>query len=317
MMLGTPAYMPPEQALAKADDIDARSDLWAVGATLFTLLSGHLVHVGDNGPQLLVQAATARARSLGSVAPSVPTAVARVVDGALSFDKASRWASAIEMREALREAYGSAFGGEPERGVLAAEVGGIAPSAVEKRAVASGELSVTGDASGTESFRGSPVLRQPADARLLTGRPVSTEAPAVALRGRRSAYYAAVGVAGVGLLSAVAVALLRPGGAPPKAEAGSAPASVSVAASVAESALAPASAPAPESSPASASTPTLMHAPTRAPTLAAGPPPLRSRRATRATRSTTTATSTSSRSASRAEAPPSVPSSTFASFGLG
>ncbi|WP_410971874.1 protein kinase domain-containing protein, partial [Salmonella sp. SAL4445] len=44
MMLGTPTFMSPEQALSKSSEIDGRSDLWAVGATLFTLLSGHLVH---------------------------------------------------------------------------------------------------------------------------------------------------------------------------------------------------------------------------------------------------------------------------------
>src|SRR5262249_40058147 len=44
MMLGTPAYMSPEQARSKSSEIDGRSDLWSVGATMFSLLSGHLVH---------------------------------------------------------------------------------------------------------------------------------------------------------------------------------------------------------------------------------------------------------------------------------
>ena len=57
-MLGTPAFMAPEQAHGKTNEIDAQTDLWAVGATLYTLLSGALVHDGDNAQQLLIAAAT-------------------------------------------------------------------------------------------------------------------------------------------------------------------------------------------------------------------------------------------------------------------
>src|SRR5271167_4323549 len=44
MLLGTPAFMAPEQVTGKPSDIDARADLWAVGATIFNLVSGQLVH---------------------------------------------------------------------------------------------------------------------------------------------------------------------------------------------------------------------------------------------------------------------------------
>jgi serine/threonine-protein kinase len=39
-MIGTPAFMPPEQALGRSRQIDGQTDLWAVGATMFTLVSG-------------------------------------------------------------------------------------------------------------------------------------------------------------------------------------------------------------------------------------------------------------------------------------
>ena len=109
-MMGTPAYMAPEQALGESNKIDAQTDLWAVGATLFVLLSGMLVHDGANGQQLMVNAATKKARSLASVAEDVPRPVADVIDKALTFDKGERWASAKEMRDALRKACVEATG---------------------------------------------------------------------------------------------------------------------------------------------------------------------------------------------------------------
>src|SRR5260221_3056621 len=48
-VLGTPAFMPPEQAMAIWEDVDARSDLWSVGATMFTLLTGRLVQDAATG----------------------------------------------------------------------------------------------------------------------------------------------------------------------------------------------------------------------------------------------------------------------------
>jgi serine/threonine-protein kinase len=118
IMMGTPAFMAPEQAMAKAEAIDAQSDVWSVGATLFTLLSGHYVHGGDNSTQLLISAATAPAPPLASVAPDVPPALADVIDRALAFDKAHRWPTAVAMREALREASLAMFGEGPSRKVL-------------------------------------------------------------------------------------------------------------------------------------------------------------------------------------------------------
>ena len=121
-MLGTPAFMAPEQALGQFDEIDGQTDLWAVGATLFTLLSGHLVHEAETAPQLLLRAASSPARSLASVVPDIPSPIGALVDKALAFDKSSRWQGAVAMRDALRDAYASAFGQPLTREVLVAHV---------------------------------------------------------------------------------------------------------------------------------------------------------------------------------------------------
>jgi serine/threonine-protein kinase len=117
-MMGTPAFMAPEQALAEASKIDAQTDLWSVGAVLFTLIAGVLVHEGNTSPQLLIKAGTTPARPLASLAPFVPPEIAAVVDRALKFEKADRWPNATAMRSALREAYASAYGVPLDRSVL-------------------------------------------------------------------------------------------------------------------------------------------------------------------------------------------------------
>lgn len=45
-VLGTPAYMSPEQARGRAEEIDTRTDLWSLGAIVFTLISGRAVRSG-------------------------------------------------------------------------------------------------------------------------------------------------------------------------------------------------------------------------------------------------------------------------------
>jgi serine/threonine-protein kinase len=101
-LLGTPAFMSPEQANGRVRDVDARSDLWSAGAVLFTLLTGSYVHPGSTGAEVLIYAATTPARPIGSLAPWLPPEVARIVDRALAFEQADRWSSAREMQARLR-----------------------------------------------------------------------------------------------------------------------------------------------------------------------------------------------------------------------
>lgn len=103
--MGTPYYMAPEQARGLWDEVDGRTDLWAVGATMYQLLTGDFVHNGRTTNEVLLAAMTARAAPLASVAPGVSTAVAAVVDRALAFDRDNRWHDAAQMQDAVRQAY--------------------------------------------------------------------------------------------------------------------------------------------------------------------------------------------------------------------
>ncbi|NUO54449.1 MAG: serine/threonine protein kinase [Polyangiaceae bacterium] len=102
--MGTPAFMPPEQALAHWDHVDARSDVFAVAASAFTLLTGRLVHEARTAPELLVRASTQQARPLRSIEPWVPEPIANVIDRGLSYDSGRRFADARQMQMALRQA---------------------------------------------------------------------------------------------------------------------------------------------------------------------------------------------------------------------
>jgi len=107
--LGTPAFMAPEQAMGYIDKTDARSDLFSVGAVMFTVLSGRDTHEGKSPSELLVAAATKQAPALREVAPWVPESVAAIVDRALCFDKEKRWESAEMMQQAVAAAHEELF----------------------------------------------------------------------------------------------------------------------------------------------------------------------------------------------------------------
>ncbi|WP_437500940.1 protein kinase domain-containing protein [Sorangium sp. So ce1099] len=102
MMLGSPLYMSPEQARGSGA-VDARSDIWSLGISLYHALSGqrpneHLTGLGE----LVLAICTTPVRWLQEVAPWVPPEVAHVVHRALVIDPAGRTASAAELAAALR-----------------------------------------------------------------------------------------------------------------------------------------------------------------------------------------------------------------------
>jgi serine/threonine protein kinase len=101
-LMGTPAFMAPEQALAHWDEVDGRTDLWAVGATMFTLLAGRYVHDASSSQEQVILSATRPARSLARVLAKAPPSLVAVVDRALAFDQSSRWPDALAMLQAVR-----------------------------------------------------------------------------------------------------------------------------------------------------------------------------------------------------------------------
>jgi serine/threonine-protein kinase len=128
VMLGSPAFMSPEQALGRAAEIDQRTDLWAAAASLFTLASGAFVHDAPSGQEMLIRAATTPVRSLAVALPEVPGLISAVIDRALSFRREERWSSAGEMSVALAEASRASFGEEPSMGAFASVLAFVPPA---------------------------------------------------------------------------------------------------------------------------------------------------------------------------------------------
>jgi eukaryotic-like serine/threonine-protein kinase len=103
-IMGTPMFMAPEQARGRWELVDPRTDLWAVGALLFTLIAGRPVHLAETANETLALACIQRARPIRSVEPNLPEPIADLIDRALCYEVEARFADAASMRQALHDA---------------------------------------------------------------------------------------------------------------------------------------------------------------------------------------------------------------------
>lgn len=124
MTLGTPLYMSPEQGRGEA--VDARSDLYSLGATVYHLLAGRPPFTGATGVRVAMAHMTEPVVPLSTVRPEVPAAVAGIVHRLLEKSPGDRYAGPRELVDAVEDAREAlADGGRrPRSGPLAWE-GGI------------------------------------------------------------------------------------------------------------------------------------------------------------------------------------------------
>jgi eukaryotic-like serine/threonine-protein kinase len=111
MVVGSPAYMSPEQALGKMNSVGPQTDVYAVGATMFALMSGTTPHAGESTQEMIVMVATQAARPIIAVLPDAPPPISRVIDKALAYNREDRYPDAGAMLIDLRAAVAELEGG--------------------------------------------------------------------------------------------------------------------------------------------------------------------------------------------------------------
>ena len=184
MLMGTPAYMAPEQVQG-ARDADARSDVWGLGVMMFELIAGRMPFDAQDLATLFIAVATRDAPSLLDVKAEVTPAISRVVERCLRRRPDDRYPSAAELGRDLRHAMeGSELEATGKRSIppqalaFAAAAAAVVPDLIIPRAPAAPQI---------------PSLPRPIDLRGATA--FATSAPARASRLAPDAALSGVGLA--------------------------------------------------------------------------------------------------------------------------
>jgi serine/threonine protein kinase len=102
--VGTPAYMSPEQAASGV--VDARTDLWALGAVLFEMLTGRPPFRGDNAAAIVSSILYDDPPPLDTLRPGIAASVSAIVRRLLAKDRGARYSTAAELSEDLTSTSG-------------------------------------------------------------------------------------------------------------------------------------------------------------------------------------------------------------------
>src|SRR5882757_2783452 len=98
-LIGTPNYMSPEQALGRS--LDARSDVFSMGAIMYELLTGLRAFDGEQVEDTLRRVSSESPTPIHELNPEVPLELVDIVERAMAKDAAQRYQSAAEMRNDL------------------------------------------------------------------------------------------------------------------------------------------------------------------------------------------------------------------------
>ncbi len=98
-VMGTPAFMAPEQA--RGEEVDERTDVYALGAMLYALLAGEPPYRGRSSDEIIEQVVTGQRRALAERVPGAPAELCAIVDRAMAVVREQRYATARELADDL------------------------------------------------------------------------------------------------------------------------------------------------------------------------------------------------------------------------
>jgi serine/threonine protein kinase len=256
-VMGSPYYMSPEQ-MQSAKDVDARTDIWALGVVLYELLTGGTPFAGESFAEIAIKVATAGFPSVRVFRPETPARLEAVLLKCLEKNKELRYANVAELALALGD-----LGSRRSRASIEKVVDIIQASGLSTSALALPPSPLVG-ASSTKPSRGQTYGSEPPHAGLFastgTMAPAASTTPGSAGRSRATAILGvvaalAVAAAGVGLFltkrapatvaaaapaaTALAPEPQKPTELPPPAETFTAPTAAAEAASAATRATVP------------------------------------------------------------------------------
>jgi eukaryotic-like serine/threonine-protein kinase len=101
MIIGTPAYMAPEQI--EGHEVDVRTDIFALGCVLYELFSGRRAFQGKSALRLIAAILKEEPPQLRGVAPQIPASLERVIARCLAKDPDARWQNAKDVKHAIED----------------------------------------------------------------------------------------------------------------------------------------------------------------------------------------------------------------------
>jgi serine/threonine-protein kinase len=186
-LMGSPLYMSPEQ-MRSAKDVNAQTDLWAIGIVLFELIAGKPPFVAETLPELVLQITADPPPSIRSFRPNVPAALEAVILRCLEKDRQRRYPNVAELALALLPFAPKRSKGSVDRISGIFQAAGLSTSALA--------LPPSPQVQGTVASAG-------------TSPPVTRTAPGVAGASSRTGIFVGLGLAGVLIVTGAGVTLLR------------------------------------------------------------------------------------------------------------
>jgi serine/threonine-protein kinase len=98
-MVGTPAYMSPEQI--RGEDLNVITDIYCLGVIMYEMFTGRLPYIGKDTVSVIYQHVQGQAIAPREINPEISPAIEAIIVKAMAVDPSNRFQSMLELREVL------------------------------------------------------------------------------------------------------------------------------------------------------------------------------------------------------------------------